>query len=255
MIHKIMVIERSNLLRMRIIKLLQESGFKQVMGYTSAELIGTKPQAFLSEVDLVIADIHLVGMSGIELMQKVHQIEGFETLPFILMSQSSDMKTINQAAKAGAIDFIAKPFENKLMIERVKKVLIDSMPNVYKKSLFDQREYVEKMITTEYERAIRGKTTVSFIKFKTDNSDLNYTIQKTQLCLRKIDTVASIAEEIYVALPLADENGLEVVCEKIKKHLKTFKTEVTSCHLFLFLPESEKRLQEMLDVILEESLD
>ena len=59
-------------------------------------------------IDLVVSDIKMAGMDGIELMQEAHQI--YPQVPFIIMTGYSPEYSYEAIINAGASDFIAKPF-------------------------------------------------------------------------------------------------------------------------------------------------
>ncbi len=62
------------------------------------------------KIDILILDINLPGMSGIELLEKIREVD--EKSPFIVMITAyGDVKTAVTAMKAGAQDYITKPFE------------------------------------------------------------------------------------------------------------------------------------------------
>ncbi|HMM60677.1 MAG TPA: response regulator, partial [Candidatus Rifleibacterium sp.] len=61
------------------------------------------------EADLVISDIRMQGMSGIELLGKVRKIK--PELPCILMTAYSSVETAVTAIKLGARGYLLKPFE------------------------------------------------------------------------------------------------------------------------------------------------
>ena len=61
--------------------------------------------------DLVISDISLPGMSGIEFVEIVRQREGMAKLPVIILSAHHDEPTIKKALNAGATEFMKKPLK------------------------------------------------------------------------------------------------------------------------------------------------
>jgi len=67
--------------------------------------------------DLIISDIKLPGMSGIELLNKVKILDG--NLPFIVITAYEDTSSTIEAIQQGAYDYIEKPLE----IERLKIVI------------------------------------------------------------------------------------------------------------------------------------
>src|SRR5689334_8349374 len=64
---------------------------------------------FVSEpVDLVLTDINMPGMTGIELLQKIRFLD--RETPVLLMTAYADLDTAVQAIQKGAFDFIIKPY-------------------------------------------------------------------------------------------------------------------------------------------------
>ena len=59
-------------------------------------------------IDLVLTDVKMPGMSGIELLKKLKEINA--QVPVIVMSAYNETETVVEAVKAGAYDFITKPF-------------------------------------------------------------------------------------------------------------------------------------------------
>lgn len=68
-------------------------------------------------VRLVILDIFLPGMDGVETLQKIREING--TVGVIVVSASRSTTTVNAVLKAGAFDYIIKPF----VFERIQTSL------------------------------------------------------------------------------------------------------------------------------------
>ena len=67
----------------------------------------------------LIADIRMPGMSGLELQTKL-KAEG-SRIPMIFITAHSDAKM--QAMKAGAIEFLSKPFDDEVLLEKVRPAL------------------------------------------------------------------------------------------------------------------------------------
>jgi two-component system, sensor histidine kinase and response regulator len=68
---------------------------------------------FLNESlpDLVISDISLPGMDGIEFVKLLREQERTVELPVIILSAHHDEPTINKALRAGATEFMKKPLK------------------------------------------------------------------------------------------------------------------------------------------------
>lgn len=66
-----------------------------------------------------VIDIRMPGMDGLELQQEM--IRRGLTLPVIIITGHGDVPAAVRAFRAGAVDFLQKPFDEDLLIERVKE--------------------------------------------------------------------------------------------------------------------------------------
>jgi DNA-binding response OmpR family regulator/anti-sigma regulatory factor (Ser/Thr protein kinase) len=73
--------------------------------------------------DLIISDIHMKEMNGIELCKMVKQNEQLSHIPFILLTGATSDELKLQGVEGGADDYIVKPFDSKLLVARVTTIL------------------------------------------------------------------------------------------------------------------------------------
>jgi len=83
-------------------------------------------QAFLNEVTpeqagCVLLDIRMPGMSGLELYRRM--VGRSILLPVIIITGHPDVRTAVQAMKAGAIDFLEKPFNDHVLLQRINEAI------------------------------------------------------------------------------------------------------------------------------------
>jgi RNA polymerase sigma factor (sigma-70 family) len=69
----------------------------------------------------VVLDVRMPGMSGLDLQEKIKS-EAIE-LPIIIVTGHADVPMAIRAMKAGAFDFIEKPFNDQLLLERVQEAI------------------------------------------------------------------------------------------------------------------------------------
>ncbi|HEY2011439.1 MAG TPA: response regulator FixJ [Rhizomicrobium sp.] len=97
--------------------LLEVAGFK-VRNFTSAK-------QFLADASskhgCLIADIRMPDMSGLELQEEVARRH--LDLPVIIMTGHGDVPLAVRAMKAGAVDFLEKPFDEEKMLASVRRAL------------------------------------------------------------------------------------------------------------------------------------
>jgi putative two-component system response regulator len=91
--------------------------------------------------DLVLTDVHMGGMSGIDLCAKLKGDQRFQLTPIIILTGQTDLKARVAGLAAGADDFFAKPFDLLEIRTRVAALL-------RVKFLLDQLERAENVITT-----------------------------------------------------------------------------------------------------------
>jgi FixJ family two-component response regulator len=101
-------------------------GIERLLGaYGFATKVFASAEAFLdrnaaADVDCLLVDIHLGGMSGIELRH--HLTASGCKLPVIFMTAFDDEATRMQAQSAGCIAFLHKPFTADLLIGAIERV-------------------------------------------------------------------------------------------------------------------------------------
>ena len=71
------------------------------------------------EIDVLITDLRMPGMTGLELLQKVKHRDS--TLPVIVITAHGSVDTAVSALKAGAADYITKPFDQSELQAAVRK--------------------------------------------------------------------------------------------------------------------------------------
>jgi len=100
------------------------SGFVQSLGFR-AELASSAEEALeivrSRTPDMVLLDVRLPGMSGIEALGEIRKIS--DKLPVLLITAYADVRQAVAAVKSGADDYLAKPFEPSELLARVRAVL------------------------------------------------------------------------------------------------------------------------------------
>lgn len=69
----------------------------------------------------IVTDVRMPGLSGLDLLQRMQRLD--KQLPVIVVTGHSDVPMAVQALKAGAFDFIEKPFEDERIIAAVRSAL------------------------------------------------------------------------------------------------------------------------------------
>lgn len=109
--------------------LMKSVGFES-QTYESAETF--LDQADFDRPGCLVVDIRMQGMSGLELQQVLN--ERSIHLPVIVITGHGDIPMAVQAMKAGAIDFLEKPFDNEFLVMRIRQCLKEATKKQDKES-------------------------------------------------------------------------------------------------------------------------
>ncbi|KHG34478.1 response regulator transcription factor [Sulfurospirillum sp. MES] len=116
---KILLLEDEWMLRSSIEEYLEALGHKVVsFGKGDEAYAAIRQESF----DLLILDINIPKMTGLELLKSLNEIE--QNYPSIFISANVDIDDITQAFELGASDYLKKPFHLKelgLRIDKIKK--------------------------------------------------------------------------------------------------------------------------------------
>ncbi|MGI5958581.1 MAG: response regulator transcription factor [Massiliimalia sp.] len=100
----------------------KELGFEVVLHTTNSQEV--KDKMLLFQPDLIISDIQMAGVSGIDLLEQARKLE--KKPEFILISAYAEFEYAHKALRYGAFDYLMKPIQKTdLMrdLEQVKKIL------------------------------------------------------------------------------------------------------------------------------------
>ena len=78
--------------------------------------------AKLDAFDVVITDLKMPGLSGLELVGQLHAVK--PKLPIILMTAYGSTETTIEATRLGAFEYVHKPFEMKALMHGVERWLL-----------------------------------------------------------------------------------------------------------------------------------
>lgn len=136
-----------------ISSLLTELGYKVVAasGAKKAE------EKFREErIDLVLTDIKMPDVSGIELLEYIHNLD--PELPVILMTAFPDMGVTIEALKRGAFDFILKPFH----LDQVRHAIEKGIK--FRRLIEQEKNYKHRLEETVQQRTRELSEALSLVK-------------------------------------------------------------------------------------------
>jgi DNA-binding response OmpR family regulator len=99
---------------------ISQRGFRVETALSGSEGI---QKARRESFDLIILDVALPGMDGIEICQTLRETEGYEETPIIMISSRADSVTRQKASRAGANEYLVKPFTSETLLRQVEEQL------------------------------------------------------------------------------------------------------------------------------------
>ncbi|CUH39818.1 Chemotaxis protein CheY [Jannaschia seosinensis] len=75
-----------------------------------------------NEVHLVLCDLNMPNMNGIEMIQKVRADNRFDGIPIVMLTTEAQKEKMKEAKEAGATGWIVKPFDEEKLISVVSKL-------------------------------------------------------------------------------------------------------------------------------------
>jgi FixJ family two-component response regulator len=111
----IAIVDDEELVRTSLQRLLKMAGYA-VAAFTSAEEFLKSGR--LQDVRCLIADIRMPGMSGVDLQSQLNAED--HQIPIIFITAHGDEKMRIRAMRDGAVAFLAKPFDNTVLLDRVR---------------------------------------------------------------------------------------------------------------------------------------
>jgi DNA-binding NtrC family response regulator len=116
----ILIVDDEEGLREGLSKLLEGEGYAVVASETGEEALQILQQ---SHIDLVLTDMRMPGMDGIELLKKIR--ERYGELGVIILTGYGQIESYIEAMNFGAIEYVSKPFKVNELKFIVNKVLND----------------------------------------------------------------------------------------------------------------------------------
>src|SRR6185369_16807060 len=241
----ILIIDDDELVRGLLFDLLEEGYECRSVGSAEAALSELNRKTF----DLIISDIDMGGMSGLELVPHVHSLSPDTVV--VMISGHHEIETAIQAMRAGAFDYICKPLDiihveaavaraldhsrllkdkrrykeqlETLLQQRTAEVdrlaYYDTVTQLPNRSLFEDRLAQAVSVATAEDQTL-GVLFISFDQYKKVNDTLGHDsgdyvlrefAQRLKSCLAETDTVARFGSDEFAVLQTGVQDANEIV--------------------------------------------
>jgi FixJ family two-component response regulator len=112
------IVDDDDLMRSAVEGLLKSAGLPSRAFASAEEFLNSGQQR---QVGCLVADIRMPGMTGLELQARLNTEHC--RIPTIFITAHGDEKMRMQALRAGAVEFLAKPFDDEALLESVRAAL------------------------------------------------------------------------------------------------------------------------------------
>ncbi len=119
----ILLIEDNELTRKLIEKFIELNNYKTIIAENAEDALNILKE---KSPDLILTDIMLPGMSGIDFVRAVRERPDYKDIPIIVLSAFSTDTDIREAFYAGCTDYIVKPIDVNEFSTKLKKYLEDN---------------------------------------------------------------------------------------------------------------------------------
>lgn len=200
---RIGIIEDDEITRIELAKLLNVRGYETVL-FTAFENLAAEFAE--NSVELLLLDINLPYENGYEVCKKIKKMA---QVPVIFVTSRDTNVDELHSIQAGGIDFITKPYDTLILLEKIKRALKLSDPNNF-------REIVKKDCTLDLH--------LSILKYK--DKDIELTRNEFRILYYffmnddKIIGKEELLEKLWNDKYYLDENVLLVNMSHLKKKMR-----------------------------------
>lgn len=217
---------------------LEDEGYEVIEAQSGEQALGIL-QSSEKEIDLILLDVMMPVMSGLDVLAQVKRNPETDNIPVILVTANADDQNVAEGLDMGAFDYIIKPYSLVVLLARVRAALREKeRQDLLEKwattdpltELYNRRHFFD-LAERELERSRRLKSELSFIMldidfFKQVNDQYGHLTGDNALillsgilkdALRKVDFCCRFGgEEFVLCLPDTPSQGAWEVAERIR---------------------------------------
>lgn len=189
-------------------RLLESHGYFAEQAFAARETFA-RLNAQVPPFDLLIIDVQLQDMDGISAIIRIRDLVEYQHTAIMILTADSKSSTVSRAISAGVVDYITKPFDDDDVLYRINRALGGASE--------DPREELNQSLRKEINRCNRSGTVFSLVLMQGLSPAISFPDQVRLLRekLREIDQILVFSNFISILLPLTDEQGVQVVINKI----------------------------------------
>lgn len=118
---KILIIDDSDFIRKVVVSSVKKAGFDPIEARNGGEGLDA---AKANELSLIICDVNMEGMSGLEFVSKLRETDGKSHLPVIMLTTESGKEHAADIEKRGIKAWLEKPFRQDVLLDTIQQHIL-----------------------------------------------------------------------------------------------------------------------------------
>ncbi len=99
---------------------LEAQGYEVVTAFDGLDAL---EKVRTEKPDLILLDIMMPVLDGFEVCRRLKENEETAKIPILILSAAAHVESVNRGLKAGAKDYIVKPFEPEKLVEKIEQFI------------------------------------------------------------------------------------------------------------------------------------
>ena len=190
----VLVVDDEESVRNLLQRILNEAGYNVDTAADGQEALY---KISLGEIHVVLADIKMPNMSGLEVLRKL--TADSPDYCVIMVTSTTDLKTAVEALKLGAYDYITKPFDRNEVTQKVLKAI-----SKWKRQLQEKNRYLEMQKSITQKTQMMQEQFVELVNSLSREHKLMQELSRRQAGGGK-ELVSKLPEELQQPLATVEE--------------------------------------------------
>ena len=147
-------------LELRGYQILEFPSSEAALGWEDGAGKGTSP---LSTAGLILLDINLPGLSGIETLQLLKETPRLRSIPVAMLTAQRTSETVLQCIRSGAADYFVKPLDFPEVMRRIDRILSEPGDLLSRTASVDLKWSFQEYLIREIKRAERSEDNLAIL--------------------------------------------------------------------------------------------
>lgn len=189
---------------------LSQEGYKVIACETGEQALETVDSKL---PDLIILDLMLPGIDGLEVCKKLKSNLKAENIPIVMLTAKGEESDIVTGLELGAEDYVTKPFSGKVLVARVRRILRKPATNTNSKNIIK----IKDLVIDPNRREVLVKDKVIELTF-TEFNILHTLVKRPGIVFTRYQIVDALHGSDY----LVTERAVDVQIVSLRKKLGSY---------------------------------